>query len=1173
MFNRSQVFGFFLAYLLFIVYGSLIPFEYRAYTFDQALAQFAGIRYLDLGLASRADWIANIILYIPLSFLACLWLAGAGRRSTVDYLVLPLVLALVLVVALSVEFTQIFFAPRTVSINDLIAETLGGLGGMALWLFGRDWLAHLWRSFRDGGHQSIVAMLSVYSVFYISQSLFPFDFVVSTAELGWKLDSDNYGFLIAGDCESLLRCLARLLGEAVAIVPLGILAALAYPTFGLDSGGGLRRVLLIGALLGVLLEFVQFFTASGVSQGLSVLMRSFGLGMGVFIGHILRQLGAGFLARTIRQFTPWLLLPYLLALVALAGWFNAAWRPLTEFSAGLADVRVMPFYYHYYSTEPQAMASLLANMTMYLPLGLAMWAGRTVRANTALRLGRSRNINYRKGALRLTAAAAMGLALLVELGKVLVPAKHPDFTNLLIAAVAAVLTYAFMRWLEGALLDKPADKQTDKQALAVARPAARKSQETAARPELKRSRTVDSSADISTDSSPAFSLEPLADSGLAGRDVAPPSGPSTIGLLYTLPLMAAIGLGVYGYPLLMPLLVLALLVYGALLWRWPLLWFFVLPLLLPLLDFSQHTGQLALDEFDLFVLMTLLIGTLRGGRSAPLPWPNPLLPMVLALLWLSWLLSTLPQLWPLLGGADLRQPGSHSPIAAWMVGKGLLWALLLVPLIRRTPGEQLARARQCILWSLSAGLVCLSLVVMAQRHAFVGLTDFDNIFRVTGTFSSMNTGGAYIEAYIALAFPALLLWVLSQRAWWWRLWGLIAVAMAVYAMLVTYSRVGYVALALGFTVVLLAWVGKREALARGKKLLVFVGLLLAGVAVLTPLVSAGFAQYRLARSADDFTFRLHHWQQAVGLMNEGVLSKIVGDGFGQYPIHHLLYTDEGEIASRYRLKNEAGLNFLQMRAGKTAYLEQIVDIEPNQHYQLSLRLRRPEFSPLDEFGAAASSAKNTALTAFVCEKALLYSFGCIRLPVELAAVNSRWADVVLPFDSGQLGSGFWPRRPVKLSLLSASGVVDIDAVRLTRLTLTRPGGDDVLANGDFADGTKHWLFVTDQDLAWHIHQQWLEVYFAQGLLGIIALVLLLLLLARVLYRPVLQGDLVAAAFAAALMAFLTVGLLGSTLDSARSAMLFYLMVFCVIVLSTTQRRSNEAHSQALGHHKPGHKRE
>ena len=60
-------------FLAFVVYGSLVPFEYRSHTLDEALRAFVSIKYLDLGVVSRADWVANIVLYVPLAFLRCAW--------------------------------------------------------------------------------------------------------------------------------------------------------------------------------------------------------------------------------------------------------------------------------------------------------------------------------------------------------------------------------------------------------------------------------------------------------------------------------------------------------------------------------------------------------------------------------------------------------------------------------------------------------------------------------------------------------------------------------------------------------------------------------------------------------------------------------------------------------------------------------------------------------------------------------------------------------------------------------------------------------------------------------------------------------------------------------------------------------------------------------------------
>ncbi len=64
-----------LSYLAFVIYGSLVPLEFRDRSWDDALQAFSRIPFLHLGIGSRADWIANILLYMPLTFI---WSGIAG---------------------------------------------------------------------------------------------------------------------------------------------------------------------------------------------------------------------------------------------------------------------------------------------------------------------------------------------------------------------------------------------------------------------------------------------------------------------------------------------------------------------------------------------------------------------------------------------------------------------------------------------------------------------------------------------------------------------------------------------------------------------------------------------------------------------------------------------------------------------------------------------------------------------------------------------------------------------------------------------------------------------------------------------------------------------------------------------------------------------------------------
>ena len=113
MANRRIVFFYAaLANVGLIIYGSLVPFEIRDHTLADAWEVFRHIPYLELGVASRADWIANIVLYIPFAFFAGGWLAsGKGFFSRRIARALVVFIAGT-TLAVAVEFSQIWFEPR-----------------------------------------------------------------------------------------------------------------------------------------------------------------------------------------------------------------------------------------------------------------------------------------------------------------------------------------------------------------------------------------------------------------------------------------------------------------------------------------------------------------------------------------------------------------------------------------------------------------------------------------------------------------------------------------------------------------------------------------------------------------------------------------------------------------------------------------------------------------------------------------------------------------------------------------------------------------------------------------------------------------------------------------------------------------------------------------------------
>lgn len=1102
-----------LIYLGFVVYGSLIPFEIRPLSWEQAVSGFANIRWLDLGVVSRADWIANIVLYVPLAFAGCAAIIATARRASVVVPGMLLVAAISLALAVALEFAQQAFAPRTVSLNDLLAESIGILIGLSLWAFARDRISELARAIASPGRQSLLAALIAYGLAYLALALFPYDLILSGEELRWKLAGDNQGWLVAPACGGMLHCVARLTLDALAMAPLGLLAKLLWPRLALS------RLLAIGIAAGLVLESAQLLLASGSSQGLSVLMRGLGLAGGALVGERLRVAGAQPVARLIGRAGPVLLLPYLAGVALLSGWLSRSPVTVAEAIDRLGDVRWLPFVYHYFSTEPVAMASTLANLALYAPFGLWAWA----RSADASARGRRHG---GAGAAVLSAALA---ALVIEAGKLFFPPKHPDPTNLMIAMAGALTAYLLARWLARILGDSSGAEAP----AAVAAPPQSRSPAAAPPGEV---------ADTATRGEP---VPEISTRSRTGEHAPVPWRPKPLGLALAGIAALATAAGLAAFPLAWPVLAACLVLYGVLLWRQPLAWLLMIPALLALLDLSPITGRLPLDAFDLCVLTTLAVGYARIWGVRRPRWPLVWLPLVLILVWVSWIAASARGLWPLLEMPWPPGDGSHSPIEAWMVGKGLLWALLLAPLLRRAAAIDAAESRRLLAIGTALGLAGVVMSVLWERALFVGLWSLDDPFRVTGTFASMATGGAYIEGFLVFAIASLAPVLAAGARPAMRLLAAALIAGGIYALYVTFARGGYLGLAAAMLVLA---IGASRSPAIPARLRPWAGgaliaILLAGA---LGVLAGGTASERLKQSSADLAKRWAHWSHALGLL-QSPGEHLLGAGFGQYPTLALLSGTFTPRPGGFLLAQRDGRGFLLLAAGQNLYLDQRVANQPGGRYELSI-------SPMDGAGS-------DGLKVSLCEKALLYSFGCTAFPIADAGRQADWDGVLrasVQLESKR-GAGAWPRRPLKLSLFNTSAnPIELDSVSL------RLDGRELLANGDFERGAERWLFSTDVKQPWHIDEIWVETWVAQGALGVLALVLLLAAAAMRLKSAFTRGDPWAVGLAAAVVGFLTVGLTGSLLDAAPTAMLLYLGIFAIIWLTDPVPKSRRRSRRRRG---------
>lgn len=120
------------AFAAFALYGSLVPLEFRPLPWEEAQRRWQEVCSQPVRVESRSDWAANILLFIPLGFLGMAALC-ADRRRTADWWAVPTA-AVCSGFSCLLEFLQLYFPPRTSSLDDIVAESIGAVVGIVLWV-------------------------------------------------------------------------------------------------------------------------------------------------------------------------------------------------------------------------------------------------------------------------------------------------------------------------------------------------------------------------------------------------------------------------------------------------------------------------------------------------------------------------------------------------------------------------------------------------------------------------------------------------------------------------------------------------------------------------------------------------------------------------------------------------------------------------------------------------------------------------------------------------------------------------------------------------------------------------------------------------------------------------------------------------------------------------------
>lgn len=870
------------AWCVFVAYGSLLPFDLRPVPWDQAVQSFTHLPWLKLGLGSRLDWLANLLVYFPLGFLGTAAALAGGhepsgrRRGLPSWLAAAAVLGLGAALALAIEFAQIFIAPRTVSLNDLVAEwagtALGCAAGLAL---GRPFTRLIaGAAFTPASPRA--HGLRLYALAYVALSFFPFDFSTASAVFEQKLANGHAGWWIAAiNAGDPLRFALKLFGEVLLTMPFGwSLARRPVPV-------RWPAATLLGLGLGALIELSQLFLLSATSQGISVVSRAVGFAAGALLVPHAARLNLALAPAAMRVLVVAASVPWLLTMAYLAGWGRSP-VAVDGWWERAASLHYLPFYYHYYAGEAWALTSVLQYGAVYAWVGIVvglLWASPRPRLAVAL---------------------AAGLAIVLESSQLILVGQRPDPTNVLIAAAAA--------WFAHAALHR----------LRWRAPAAAPSAPRRGRPE------------------PPAQLP-------AQPATAPASATQASAGARAWPwLAAAVIVGaVHAAPGSLAATLLALTAYVACVWRLPHTALFLVPVAIGLTDVTTYTGPRWLDVLDWAMLATGVLAFVHpAARRRHEPGPRRL---TLAL-WL--LLGLAPGALIGLTGLDVLDPNALltplSPGWGAMQVKGLLWAVMLALFVHRL-GVRSGAAAAMLGRGMVVALAGVVWLTVWERLSFVGPFDFASDYRAPGPFSAISLGGAFIEAFLVAATPFAVVAAMQERSRPARWASALLVLGAAYATMITFSRAGQVVFlgAVAGTLALLlarrfaGTAGHRRMRGgpRGWLLVLAVGAV-SGAVLLAP-----YATQRFANLGPDARGRLAHWSEGLGFGRDDTTAWLFGNGAGSFGREAYVLGDPKTRPGIFSLEREAGNTWLRSRQGSLSYLDQRVDVGYGEPLRVSARLR------------------------------------------------------------------------------------------------------------------------------------------------------------------------------------------------------------------------------------------
>ncbi len=409
---------------VFLVYGSLAPFSFRALGVQEAREEFARVLDRPLRFESRSDAVVNVLIMVPVAFFF-MGAMGVDRARWLALGDLLLVLPVCAGLSFAIEFSQLFTTNRTSALEDIVAQIVGAVAGALLWCAAGQkltaWARWVWSP--PLPVRLDARLLPAYLLLLALVHVVPLDLITSPVELYRKFKNGMINLVpFRYPAEEAFAYAQGRLIEALYFFLLGLILPGLPWAFWRDRRE-VARVLGWSALLVAAVTGLKLLAASRSFDVTDLLLGTAACVLGWAVSLALRPLVREARGRWVVGFVRCGGLVLWLALVTFV-----TWQPF-DFDLGIGEGRLrrlplIPFVDVLRGDELNAFAHLVQKLVLYLPLGVLVTTWKPEPARLAW----------------LPALIVGGLvALALEAGQLFLVSRTAGLTDVYVEAAGAVL--------------------------------------------------------------------------------------------------------------------------------------------------------------------------------------------------------------------------------------------------------------------------------------------------------------------------------------------------------------------------------------------------------------------------------------------------------------------------------------------------------------------------------------------------------------------------------------------------------------------------------------------------------------------------------------------------------------------------------------------------------------